>query len=207
MSYSLKIITPPALEPVTAEDVKLHARISHDVEDSLLEKWIKSARIEAENYQRRAYIGQVWELSLDAFPAAVPILLPRAPLMQLISIKCYDYADAETVLYNENWNPISTTEEGGTEPSTNADFLIDTASEPGRITLAYGKIWPSVTLRSIDALKIRYAAGYGINIGDIPENVWDAIVLYCTWRNENRAAESAFPKQFYDLLSSDRIYL
>lgn len=204
MPYSMKLITPPAIEPVSVAEVKLHARISHAVEDSILEKWVAAARIEAENYQRRAYLGQIWELGLDIFPA-VPIYLPRPPLMQLISIKCYDYADEETVLYNEGYNPISTTEEGGEEPDTNGDFIIDTASEPGRICLAYGKSWPAITLRQINGLKIRYAAGYGLAADDVPEGVWDAIVLYCSWRNENRAAEGQFPRQFYDLLSADRI--
>lgn len=207
MPYSLKLITAPAIEPVTTAEVKLHARISHDVEDSILAKWIKAARLEAESFQRRAYIGQIWELGFDNFPTTLPIQMPRAPLLQLISIKCYDYADAETVLYYEGWNPITTTEEGGSEPSTNSDFIIDKSSEPGRVTLAYGAIWPSITPRSIDSLKIRYAAGYGIDADDVPENVWDAIILYCTWRNDNRAAETDFPKQFYDLLSQDRLFL
>lgn len=205
MSYSLKLITAPELEPVTLAEVKLHARISHAVEDSILTKWIKSARIEAENFQRRAYIGQIWELAFDAFPA-VPIQLPRAPLMQLISIKAYDYEDTETILYYDGYNPITTTEEGE-DSAENSDFIVDLKSEPGRVTLAYGQIWPSITPRSIDCLKIRYAAGYGIEAADVPENVWDAIILYCTWRNDNRAAEAAFPKQFYDLLSGDRLFL
>lgn len=206
MSYSLKLITPPEIEPVTVAEVKLHARISHDVEDSLLAKWIKSARVEAENYQRRAYIGQIWELGFDAFPTTLPVQLPRAPLLQLISIKAYDYANAETVLYYDGYNPVTTTEEG-TDSALNSDFIVDLNSEPGRVSLAYGIIWPAITPRSIDCLKIRYAAGYGIEAEDVPENVWDAIILYCTWRNDNRAAEADFPKQFYNLLSGDRLHL
>ena len=206
MSYSLKLITAPEIEPVTLAEVKLHARISHAVENDILEKWIKAARIEAENFQRRAFVGQIWELAFDAFPTTLPIQLPRAPLLQLISIKCYDYANVETILYYDGYNPVTTTEEG-IDSAANSDFIVDTKSEPGRVTLAYGITWPSVTLRSIDAVKIRYAAGYGIEADDVPENVWDAIILYCTWRNDNRAAETDFPKQFYDLLSGDRLYL
>jgi len=206
MSYSLKLITTPEIEPVTLAEVKLHARISHAVENDILEKWIKAARIEAENFQRRAFIGQIWELAFDTFPTTLPIQLPRAPLLQLISIKCYDYANVETILYYDGYNPVTTTEEG-IDSAANSDFIVDTKSEPGRVTLAYGITWPSVTLRSIDAVKIRYAAGYGIEADDVPENVWDAIILYCTWRNDNRAAETDFPKQFYDLLSGDRLYL
>jgi hypothetical protein len=200
---SLKLITAPAIEPVTLADVFLHTRMSHSTEDDLLNTWIKSARKRAEEYQRRAYIGQVWEMAFDGFPC-LPLSLPRWPLLQLISIKYYDTANAETVLYYDGYNPVTTTEEGGAEPETNADFYVDTDEEPGRIAHAYAKTWPSVILRSINSVKIRFAAGYGLTASDVPENVKEAIMLYCSWRNENRAAETEFPDEFYSLLRFER---
>lgn len=206
MSYRLIQIQAPDIEPVTLAEVKLHAHIDHSVQDAIINSWIKSARIAAEAYQRRAFIGQIWEMAFDAFPS-VPILLPLAPLMQLISIKYYDYNNTDTTLYYEGYNPVSTTEEGGDEPSTNADFIIDTSGSPGRIALAYSKTWPAIVLRAIDAVKLRFACGYGLDTTAVPENVRNAIMLYCTYMNENRAGEVAeVPRQFYDLLAFDRIY-
>jgi hypothetical protein len=207
MDCSLKLITPPAIEPVTVDDVKLHTHIDTDIQDDILENWITSARMLAEDYQRRAFIGQMWEISFDSFPC-MPIFVPRAPLIGVVSIKIYDYANAETVLYSKADNPITTTEEPGSDLSTNSDFQIDLDSEPGRIGFAYNKIWPSTILRSMNAVKIRYAAGYGLEALDVPATVKDAIMLYCAYRNENRAAEvEEAPKQFFNLLAHDRIYL
>ena len=203
----LRIITPPAIEPVSADEAKLHARISYDVEDALIEQWISSARTAAENFQRRAYIAQTLELSFDEFPS-MPIILPRPPAVWVKSIKYYDYLNAVTTLYETFDDPLTTTVEGGTEPSTNDDFLIDLDSEPGRICHAYGCSWPTATLRDMNAVKIRYVAGYGDAATDVPESVKDAIMLYCTHMSENRASEEdAIPKQFFDLLRPDRVFI
>jgi hypothetical protein len=204
---SIKLITAPQIEPVTVDEVKLHTHIDYDVEDSIISAWIESARVMAENFMRRSFIAQIWEMTLDSFPVT-PLLLQRSPLMQLISIKYYDTDNTETTLYYDGYNPVTTTEEGGEEPTTNADFIIDPDSEPARIELAYGKTWPAVVLRPANAVKVRYAAGYGLDAEDVPANIRDAIMLYCAYRNENRAGEVVeVPKQFYDLLRPGRIYL
>lgn len=206
MDFSLKLITAPAVEPVALSEVKLHAHIDHDVQDSIISDWIASGRIAAETFQRRAYIAQVWEMAFDGFPS-VPISIPRPPLIGVISIKCYDCADMETVLYSKADNPATDEVEAGTDLATNSDFIIDTHSQPGRIMLAYGKSWPSITERSINTLIIQFAAGYGLEAHEVPETVKDAIMLYCTARNENRAGEEDFLKAFHNLLYPNRVYL
>jgi len=206
MDYSLKLITPPAIEPVLASEVKLHAHISHSVEDALIEEWISSGRSLAEDFQRRAYIGQKWEVAFDGFPGT-PIILPRPPLISVDFIKCYDNLGAETILYYIADDPITTPVEPGVDGATNSDFIIDTNGQPGRIDLAYEKTWPSITPRSIKALVIRFSAGYGLTAASVPQTVKDAIMLYCTYRNENRAGETEeAPEQFYNLLWPQRNY-
>jgi hypothetical protein len=149
----------------------------------------------------------MWEIAFDCFPD-MPLFLPRTPCIGVVSIKIYDYANVETVLYNCHDNPITTTEEPGTDLAANSNFIIDTDSQPGRIGFAYNIQWPSVTLRSMSAVKIRFAAGYGLDASDVPATVKDAIMLYCAYRSENRACEvDEAPKQFYNLLAKDRVYL
>ena len=215
--YSLKLITAPASEPVTAAEVRLHTRISYTAEDTLLEQWIASARKIAEMFQRRAYINQEWELSFDAFPN-LPILIPRPPLLTMSAISYFDYEDTETVLYSNDTDQSTTTPGPvGTSTTTTTAapnvitddgyFLIDADCEPGRLCFAYSKTWPAVTLRPHNAFKIRYWAGYGPTASTTPENVKDAIMLYCAYRNENRAGEiGQVPRQFYDLLAPERIF-
>ena len=98
------------------------------------------------------------------------------------------------------------------EPAGNADWYVDVNREPGR--LLYNKDYPSIDLRTIAAVKIRYVAGYGMlpqDVGggpsSIPGNISNAIALYCRWENENRAGEvTSLPEHFYNLLNPDRIW-
>ena len=197
MNYSLKLITPPTVEPVTVAEVKIYTHIDHDVDDDLITSWIKTARILAENYQRRAYYEQVWEMSFDDFPT-LPILIPRPPLT---SIDFIHYYDSDNTMTNMDLD----------------EFIIDTNHEPGRLAHAYNEIWPSVTLKPIDSVRIRYTCGFQEMYSTtttfapenttIPENVKDAIYLYCAYRNENRSGEvEKIPRQFYDLLNQDGFY-
>jgi len=191
----MKLITPPAVEPVTVSEVKIYAHIDHSIDDLLIAQWIKSARILAENYQRRAYYEQVWELSFDDWPA-LPFLIPRPPLVAIDFIEYYETDNTKTTM-------------------ALTDFLIDTNHEPARLAHAYQVMWPSVILREIDAVRIRYTCGFAAqttnttttfapDIADIPDNVKDAIYLYCTYRNENRSGEiEKVPRAFYDLLYQD----
>ncbi len=197
MRSMLKLITGPAQEPVTVANVKTYTHIDHDVDDTLVAGWIKAGRIAAENYQWRAYYTQEWELSFDGWPD-FPVMLPRPPLVTLESLKYYDTDDTE---YSFDTN----------------DLIVDIDSTPGRIALAYNVTLPTTTLREINAVKFRYIAGYDESddltttaegvISAIPDTVKDAIYLYCAWRNENRAGETETPKQFFDILRPDRVYL
>jgi uncharacterized phiE125 gp8 family phage protein len=183
---SLKVITAPTIEPVSLDEVKLCARIDSDVEDTILLSWIKAARELAEGFQRRSYITQTLELTFDEFPC-LPMYIPRPPLASISTVKYFDYQNTET--------SIALT-----------DFIVDADSEPGRLDFAYNKLWPAVTLRPMAAVKIRYTAGYGAAASAVPAVVKDAIMLYCSYRNENRTAEvDAVPEHFYNLLRPDRM--
>ena len=203
----IKVVTPPQIEPVTVEDVKLCAHIDHDIEDKIIAVWIKTARELAENYQKRAYITQILEQSYDNFPS-VPFYLVRPPLIGVMTIK-YTDSDGDTItLYDSGIDYMSattTTGEPFDPPDTNSDFIIDVDGEPGRIDLAYLATWPTVTLQPINSVKIRYAAGYGDYPENVPEYIKDAIMLYCVYRNENRAGEvQETPSHFYNLLRQER---
>jgi len=52
------------------------------VEDDLISRIIKAARLDCERFQNRAYITQTWDLWLNAFPVKDYIELPLPPLLQ-----------------------------------------------------------------------------------------------------------------------------
>jgi len=195
MSSRIRVVTGPTVEPVTVDEVKTLTHVSHSVEDDLILRWIKTARQLAEGYQWRAYITQTLELSFDGFPS-MPIEIPRSPLQSVTSIKYTDYLGTETTLY----------EAGNTDM-----FLVDTEGEPGRIDLAYNQVWPSVTLRTLSPVQIVFVAGYGDSADDVPDQVKDAILMYCGWRYENRAVETGWgmrgrvvPAAFFEILRDNR---
>lgn len=135
---SLKVITPPASEPVTLAEAKLHLRVDGTTEDALISSLIVAARQGAEHLTDRALMTQTLELSLDGFPSVIK--LPRPPLVSVTSVKYVDQAGAEQTL-------VST------------DYQLDAASEPARLMPAYGETWPT-TRNQVNAVTIRYQAGY-----------------------------------------------
>lgn len=183
---SIKVITQPAVEPVTVEEAKLCAHISHDVENDLVEHWIRAGRQLAEDYQWRAYFTQTVRVKYDYYPR-FPLCLPRAPLQSLVSVS---YTD----------------DDGITTTIDNSNFIVDTDSEPGRLALVSGFAIPSTTLQGIGCFAITFVAGEE-SIANIDTRVKEAILLYCTYRNENRAGEVDVPDAFYHLLRPNRLHL
>ena len=136
----LRIITPPAIEPVTLTELKAHLRITHDDEDSILATYLQAARMYAETTLCwRAFIEQELEMTKDYFPSVFS--LPRPPLQSVTSIT-YRLRD------------------GTVETIDPADYIVDTDSEPARIVPAVDERWPSDTLYPVNAVRVRYTAGY-----------------------------------------------
>lgn len=183
----IKRTSEPQAEPLSTTEVKLHTHISHSVEDTLIAQWIKSGRIAIEQYTNRSLVEQTYEVYFDGWPL-LPVELPRPPLMSISAVNYYG--------------------EDGTEYTmTNDKFIIDNVSCPGRLTTANDITLPTTLLRSINSVKITYKAGYvtALTIANLPEIFKDALYVYCTWRNENRAGETDIPRAFYDILRPVRL--
>lgn len=165
----LRLVVPPAVEPVTLAEAKAHLRVDGNEEDALISSLITAAREYAETFQRRAYVTQTWELTLDEWPTGPEIRLPRPPLQAVESITYRDQSGVEHVL----------------DPAT---YIVDTRSEPGRVVLAPGRCWPSVALAPAGAITVRYVAGYGDTADSVPVKVKQAILLLVGHWYANREA-------------------
>lgn len=170
---ALKLVTPPTEEPVTLAEAKAHLRVDGADEDSLIGCLITASRQWCEGYQNRAYVTQTWDLVLDEWPSEPPVDRIRIPLPPLQSVASVKYTDADGVQ--------------ATMPAS--DYLVDVASQPGRLVLAYGKSWPTETLRPAAAIEIRFTAGYGAAAA-VPETVRQAIKLLVGHLYEHREAAS-----------------
>jgi len=161
----LQLVTPPAEEPVSLQEAKLHLRVDFEEDDALILALISAARQAAETITGRQLITARWKLVLDRFaglegmagPAesnfSIPshaVLLFKCPVQSISSIQYLDMNGAMQFM-----------------PPT--DYVLDSACEPARVTPVFGQIWP-VSLPQIGAVNITFDAGYGAR-EDVPEGI------------------------------------
>lgn len=166
VSWHLELVEPPTMEPITATEVLTdHLRSANISEEQpYVERLLKTARIMAERSTRRALMPQTWALVMDRFPYG-EILVPRPPLLSIVSI---DYIDTE-----------------GVEQTLAADqYQVSRATGPragrGRIRPAYGLSWPT-TRSQMDAVTVTFEAGYE-SVGspaspDVPDDIVHGMLL------------------------------
>ncbi len=182
----LKIITPPVLEPVSLTEAKLHLRVEHDVDNTLITGLIAAARLLCEAYQARAYLSQTLELRLDRWPAGRGIDLPRPPLASVTSILWKDQSEEQHTMAEDQ-------------------YITDSDSEPGRILLAEGCSWPSGELYPAGAVAIRYVAGAAAAVS-VPQSIKQAILLTLgDWYMDRQSGQALSPAS-RALLSRERVW-
>jgi uncharacterized phiE125 gp8 family phage protein len=167
----LQLITPAAEEPVSLAEAKLHLRVASADDDALIGALISAARQSAETLTGRQFVTARWKLVLDSFPgpslmgvpAGLPfslpahaILLPKCPVQSVFAIRYLDMA-------------------GTTQTMPRADYTVDTACEPARVTPVFGSAWP-VSLPQIGAVTLVFAAGYG-DAASVPAGIKSWIKL------------------------------
>ena len=148
------LITPPAVEPISLDDARLHVRQDDRADDALITGLIKAAREYVETtFVHRALITQTWELVLDDWPDGYEIELPMPPLQTVTSVK---YTDLD-----------------GVEHTFDDDYyIVDTTGVKGRIVLVEDADWPSSEdLQEAAAIRVRFVAGYGATGASVPETL------------------------------------
>jgi uncharacterized phiE125 gp8 family phage protein len=158
----LKLVSGPTSEPVTLSEATAHLRIDYSEDDALVAAQISAAREWAEAFTRRAFGTQTYDIYFDGWPR-FPLDLPRAPLQSVTGIFYTDEDGDETELASTN-------------------YIVDTASQPGRIALKSTAVLPSVTLQEINGVRVRFVAGDA----NTPEMAKTAMLLLLGDLYENR---------------------
>jgi uncharacterized phiE125 gp8 family phage protein len=163
----LIVVTPPAFEAVTLDELKDDRRIEVSDEDADLARRRETVTKAIEDHTSRSFALRTLKLLLDRFPVRCGGVIrpPRPPLVDVVTLKYYDVNNVLQTL----------------DPAL---YEVDAASEPGRIQPAYLSSWPSTYTR-MNAVEITYRAGFATR-GEIPPRVRSAIVLGVADSNEQR---------------------
>jgi hypothetical protein len=150
------LIRPPAGEPVSLAEAKLHLRVTEDSQDALISMLISAARFACESKTRQQLLHARWQLVLDRFPMAgigTPLpfandvnipgyaaILPHAPFVDMYQVTYLDMNGSMQVC----------------DPSV---YVVNNAMMPAICAVAFGQIWP-IPLPQIGAVQFTYDAGY-----------------------------------------------
>lgn len=167
---ALSLITAPAIEPISIEEARAQVRIDSSDEDGLLNAFIAAARHHAEAITGRQLIEATWEQQFDAICGDV-IQLPRPPLRTILSFK---YLDSDGV--TQTW----------ASSNYQYDAPAGPFAPPGRFAPVPYAAWPITGWARLNAVLIRFTAGYGVNAEDVPDAIRQAMRLMIGAWYENR---------------------
>lgn len=178
--------SPPAIEPVTLSDFKLHVREDLSLEDSTIANvYLPAARKLCEQRSHLCFITQSWTIYLDAwaehghrgigFPysgigtsAILPttrynsdyrtyqIRIPHGPVLSVDSVQ---YVDTSGNL--QTWNSAN---------------YVASLGNPARVAPVQNQYFPTHASQN-DAVRVNYTAGYGALASNVPANAKAAIFL------------------------------
>jgi uncharacterized phiE125 gp8 family phage protein len=160
-----KVTTAPATEIFTLQEVKDYLKVDDSTEDTLIGTLLESARQAAESYLNQALITQTITEKLDRLQLST-IYLSVSPV---ISVSSFQYADSNN----------------STQTFDAANYVVDTFNKPARLSLAYGKSWPTL-YGNINDVTITYTAGYSSEPSGVPAQIRQAILLMVTDAYDNR---------------------
>lgn len=149
------IVTANTEEALTVDEVKSFAlRQASNADDAWIERLIVSARLAYEEFTGRVLMSSTWDIYYDSFDDELEL---PSPLISITSVKYQDTSDVQQTL-------------------AAATYQYDIYSEPARLRLAYGQVWPTC-YGEMNDIVIRCAAGYA-NAASVPDVIKDGMYLY-----------------------------
>ena len=148
----LSIYSEPSVEPVSLSEVKAILRIDSTDEDSLLTSLIETARLQCEQYTKRAFITQTWEIYQDGYDGADYIELMNLPIISIISLTTYDTANIASIFDSSKYSLIQ-----------------------DKLVLNEGEVFPS-DLRIHFPIVTKFYCGHGAASQYVPEGIRTAIM-------------------------------
>lgn len=193
MAYTLQ--TPPVNEALDFVDTKNYLRVEVTEDDYLIKAFISAARRHTEQFLRRSLITQTWRRYLDTFPLYSTTLLP--PGLVYGQNYPFNYPLTSSVNIDLEWGKVQLIssikyydENDFFQTFSSAKYRLDSVTEPARIVLVKGEVWPVTQYRRPNAVEIEYVAGYGATFANIPDDIQLAMKLLVGHWYENRMSVS-----------------
>lgn len=165
ISSILRLITPPAIEPVTLAGAKLFLRIEHTADDEAVTRAISAARQAAEQYLKTALLPQTWDYTV-ANPCGLRIVLPFGPVSAITSLTLTNEADTSTVMNASNYR-------------LSVDGFSVIFTNP----------------QSIEKVTVRYVASTAATVSEIPAPIIQGILHHISVMIETRDGAAPLPVQ------------
>lgn len=150
-----KLITAPAIEPVSVAEVKTWGQIDGVDLDHKITALIPAARSYIERWLDRVLVAQTWDVFYDDL--CDDLEMPVGPLISVTYVK---YLDSNGVLQT-------------LDPTT---YVVNSVELPGEVCTAFGKVWPP-TYPQDNAVTVRAVLGYGTTADDVPHEIRLAIKM------------------------------
>ena len=171
------LITPPAIHPVSLAEAKLHLRVDHNDEDTLIESLTRAATEHFDGWNGilgRCLVEQVWRQDHDRF--ARQMIIPLGPVIAVQSITWRDPAGQLSTVPSGCYD-LREDEAGNAVVRFDADY-----------------VFPE-NLHESRAVAITFKAGYEANPGPpatstVPDPLKVAILLLVGHWYKNREAVS-----------------
>lgn len=180
------VTTPPADEPVTLVEAKLHLRVDGTDDDTLITSLIVAARQYVEAACERALMPQVWTERRSGFPAVPCHLHPlRAPTLDQLTILLAGgvVRAIDSVKYVDATGTLQTV-----DPAT---YVADLTAEPAQLAPLTPTQWPAAREQP-GAVQIQYQVGY-TDADSVPAALRAAVLLVVGDLYANREASGSQP--------------
>lgn len=164
---SFDIVTPPAVEPLTAAEAKAHCRAEYSGEDDLIDTYITAARRFVEKDCGLALINQTWRATFDGWDELGLRLRP----FQVSAITAIDVWDGSA------W-----------AAQTVGDFQL--VSKRPALLFPADSVTPATPQRTRAGIRITFTAGFGDAETDIPDDLRLAMKQLVAHWYENRTPTS-----------------
>lgn len=167
--YTLSLVTAPAAEAVTIDDLRGFLRIDDCDEAEILQRAVNAATTAVQDRCGVQLITATYDMKFLDFCRST-IVMPRLPLQSISSVKVTD-------------------DDGSQATVSTSVYLTDlgSADRRGRIVLASGQSWPTTSRAMLHGdVAVRFVAGFGDAATDVPDSYTQQILLIAANLYETR---------------------